>query len=200
MTEDDYIKPKAHPMTTHVTPILGTLVDHLRRDNIREALEIAKAHGWGSRKDPPQHPSDGPTVVLWRNDPSMVHNVGFGPIGSGLAMDLGLCGGTPHCRVSGNAVAVEVFAQMLLGLYTPPAAPPQSEAANAHAHQIYEAIVTLSTLCRLYSRPNPDDTAQGAGLAGRVGAALEIATDALHKAHTGLVGLSSYYDTKKEKP
>lgn len=185
-------------MTTNVTPALGIIVDHLRRDNIREALEIAKAHGWDSREDPPSHPSDGPTVVLWRNNPREF-DARFGPIGSLLKMDLGLCGGTPHCRVSDKTVAVEVFAQMLLGIYTPPATPPASVEASKHAQQLYEAIVTLSTLSRLYSRPKPDDNAQAAGLVGRVGASLEIATDALHKAHTSLVGLSVCYD-KKEEP
>lgn len=185
-------------MTTYVDPTLGALIDHLRRDNIREALEIAHAHGWGSREDPPSHPNDGPTVVLWRDDPSMAHNVGFGPIGSLLKMDLGLCGGTPHCRVSNKPVPVEIFAQMLLGLYTPPATPPASVEVSAHAQQLYEAIVTLSTLSRLYSRPRPDDSAQAAGLVGRAGASLEIAIDALHKGHSSLVGLSACYDKKGE--
>lgn len=185
-------------MTTYVEPKFAALVDHLRRDNIREALEIAAAHGWGSREDPPSHPNDGPTVVLWRKVESMAHDVGFGPIGSSLTMYLGICGGTPHCNVSNKRVPVEVFAQMLLGLYVPPAAPLQSVEASAHAHQIYEAIVSLSTLSRLYSRPKPDDTAQAAGLAGRVGASLEIALDALHKAHTSLVGLSSVYNAQEE--
>lgn len=186
-------------MTTYFDPKLAALVDHLRRDNIREALEIAAAHGWGSREDPPSHPNDGPTVVLWRKAESMVHDVGFGPIGSALTMYLGICGGTPHCHVSNKSVPVEVFATMLLGLYVPPAVPPASVEASAHAHQLYEAIVALSPLSRLYSRPKPDDTAQAAGLVGRVGASLEIALDALHKTHTGLVGLSACYD-KKEEP
>jgi hypothetical protein len=192
-------------MTTHVDPKLATLIQHLKRDNIHEALEIAAAHGWGSREewgsseDPPSHPNDGPTVALWRKRKSMEMDAGFGPIGSSLTMELGLCGGTPHCRVSGKTVPVEVFAAMLLGLYDPPAAPPASAEASAHAHQLYEAIVALSTLSRLYSRPKPDDTAQASGLVGRVGASLEIALEALHKAHTGLVGLSACYD-KKEKP
>lgn len=186
-------------MTTYVEPKLAALVDHLRRDNIREAVEIAKAHGWGSRQDGPLHPSDGPTVVLWRTRKDMEMDVGFGPIGSSITMHLGLCGGTPDCRVSNKAVPVEVFAAMLLGLYVPPATPPQSAEASAHAHQLYEAIVALSTLSRLYSRPKPDDNAQAAGLVGRAGASLEIALEALHKVHTSLVGLSACYD-KKEEP
>lgn len=186
-------------MTTHVDPKLATLIQHLKRDNIREALGIAAAHGWGSREEPPSHPNDGPTVVLWRTRKDMEMDVGFGPIGSALTMYLGICGGTPHCHVSNKAVPVEVFAAMLLGLYVPPAAPPASVEANDHARQVHEAIVTLSTLSRLYSRPKPDDTAQAAGLVGRVGASLEIALEALHKAHTSLVWLSSCYN-KKEEP
>lgn len=181
-----------------MNPELDTLIEHLKRDNIREALEIANAHGWSARRVDPLHPSDGPTVVLWRTHKNTEMDVGFGPIGSSLTMELGLCGGTPHCRVSGKAVPVEVFAAMLLGLYVPPAAPPQSAEASAHAHQLYEAIVALSSLSRLYSRPKPDDTAQTAGLVGRVGASLEIALEALHKTHTGLVGLSACYDKKEE--
>jgi len=187
-------------MTTFITPTLGTLVDHLRRDNIREALEIAHAHGWGARRDSPSHPNDGPTVVLWRKLPRMQQDAGFGPIGSSLMMDLGLCGGTPHCRVSNKPVPVEVFAQMLLGLYTPPATPPASVEVSAHAQQLYEAIVALSTLSRLYSRPKPDDSAQAAWLVGRVGASLEVARDALHKGHSSLVGLSVCYDKKEPTP